>query len=237
MDIKKILDAHKDYLKTDGKEGAKADLQFADLQFADLRGDDLRGANLQDADLEGADLEGADLQDADLRCANLQGANLQGADLQDANLRCANLQGADLEGANLQGVKGFLLLPVQDLRGYSFTHATQTNEGWRIRACCRDFSIEEAKAHWGEGYDDREIGDMYLYAVEWLEKKVMDLGLEHQQAELIIEDAESEAISLIKYIATDYVELSHDKVQWQRNDYIKLCRKFLDRYRKVNDEK
>jgi hypothetical protein len=56
-------------------------------------------------------------------------------------------------------------------------------------------------------------------------------------AELIIEDAESEAISLIKYIATDYVELSHDKVQWQRNDYIKLCRKFLDGYRKVNDEK
>ena len=56
-------------------------------------------------------------------------------------------------------------------------------------------------------------------------------------AELIIEDAESEAISLIKYIATDYVELSHDKVQWQRDDYIKLCRKFLDGYRKVNDEK
>jgi hypothetical protein len=257
MDIKKILHAHKDYLKTDGKEGAKADLQFADLQFANLRGAKLEGAHLKGANLRGANLQFADLQDADLRYADLrdanlqdadlryadlryaylQGANLQFADLQDANLRGANLLSANLQGANLNGVKGFLLLPVQDLRGYSFTHALQTNEGWRIRAGCRDFSIEEAKAHWGEGYDDREIGDMYLYAVEWLEKKVMDLGLEHQQTELIIEDAESEAISLIKYIATDYVELSHDKVQWQRNDYIKLCRKFLDGYRKVNDEK
>ena len=167
MDIKKILHAHKDYLKTDGKEGAKAD-----LQFADLRGANLQFADLQDADLRYADLRDANLQDANLEGADLRYADLQFADLRGANLRGANLLGANLQGANLNGVKGFLLLPVQDLRGYSFTHAIQTNEGWRIRAGCRDFSIEEAKAHWGEGYDDREIGDMYLYAVEWLEKKL-----------------------------------------------------------------
>ena len=50
-------------------------------------------------------------------------------------------------------------------------------------------------------------------------------------ADLIIEDAESEAIKLIKFIASDYVELSDDKVLWQRNDYIKRCHKFLDEYR------
>ena len=54
-------------------------------------------------------------------------------------------------------------------------------------------------------------------------------------ADLIIEDAESEAISLIKFIARDYVELSHDKVLWQRNDYIKRCHKFLDEYRGVEE--
>ena len=175
MDIKKILHAHKDYLKTDGKEGAKADFQFADLQFADLRYADLEGADLRVANLRGANLQGADLEGADLRYANLRGANLQDANLEGANLRGANLLNANLQGANLKGVNGFLLLPVQDLRGYSFTHAIQTNEGWRIRAGCRDFSIEEAKAHWGESYDDREIGDMYLYAVEWLEKKLAGL--------------------------------------------------------------
>jgi hypothetical protein len=175
MDIKKILHAHKDYLKTDGKGGAKADLQFADLRGANLEGAHLKGANLRGANLQFANLQFADLRYADLRDANLQDANLEGADLQDANLRGANLLSANLHGANLNSVKGFLLLPVQDLRGYSFTHAIQTNEGWRIRAGCRDFSIEEAKAHWGEGYDDREIGDMYLYAVEWLEKKLAGL--------------------------------------------------------------
>lgn len=120
----------------------------------------------------------ADLGFADLRRANLQGATLHDANLQGAILRGANLRGADLVGANLRntdlvGVKGFYLLPVQDQRGYSFPHAVETRTGWRIRVRCRDFSIEEAKAHWGEGYEgDREQGDMYLHAVEWLEKKV-----------------------------------------------------------------
>ena len=71
------------------------------------------------------------------------------------------------------GAKGFFLLPVQDPRGYPFPHAIFTNKGWRIIAGCRAFSIERAKAHWGESYKgDREIGDMYLYAIEWLEKKL-----------------------------------------------------------------
>lgn len=36
------------------------------------------------------------------------------------------------------------------------------------------------------------------------------------------------ARQLIKYIATDYVELSHDKVRWQRDDFIKICRDWLE---------
>jgi len=35
------------------------------------------------------------------------------------------------------------------------------------------------------------------------------------------------AEQLISYIATDYVELSHDKVRAQRDDYIKICREWL----------
>ena len=35
------------------------------------------------------------------------------------------------------------------------------------------------------------------------------------------------AEQLISYIANDYVELSHDKVLWQRDEYIKICREWL----------
>lgn len=35
------------------------------------------------------------------------------------------------------------------------------------------------------------------------------------------------AEQLIRYIASDYVELSHDKVTWQRDDHMKICREWL----------
>lgn len=35
------------------------------------------------------------------------------------------------------------------------------------------------------------------------------------------------AEELIKYIANDYVELSHDKVLLQRNEYIQICREWI----------
>ena len=35
------------------------------------------------------------------------------------------------------------------------------------------------------------------------------------------------ARQLISYIANDYVELSHDKVLWQRDDFMKICREWL----------
>lgn len=35
------------------------------------------------------------------------------------------------------------------------------------------------------------------------------------------------AEELIAWIASDYVELSHEKVLWQRNEHIKVCREWL----------
>ena len=37
------------------------------------------------------------------------------------------------------------------------------------------------------------------------------------------------AEQLIAYIANDYIELSHDKVVWQRNDWRTACRSWLDK--------
>jgi hypothetical protein len=36
------------------------------------------------------------------------------------------------------------------------------------------------------------------------------------------------AEQLIHYIASDRMELSHDKVLWQRNDFIRICQEWLE---------
>ena len=71
-----ILERHKLWVETKGKQGVCADLWGANLQGADLN-----GASLNDANLMGANLYGAYLT-----CANLKDANLTGADLSDADL-------------------------------------------------------------------------------------------------------------------------------------------------------
>ena len=110
---------------------------------------------------------------ANFRCADLRDANLWYANLQGANLRGVDLRCADLRDTDLRDAIGIILLPVQDMRGYSFAHAIECEAGWRVRVGCRYFTISEAKKHWGENYGgDREQGDMYLYAIEWLEKKL-----------------------------------------------------------------
>ena len=60
-ELDKILYNHKEWLRTNGEKGERADLSHADL----------RGANLSDADLGHADLRGADLRGADLSHADL----------------------------------------------------------------------------------------------------------------------------------------------------------------------
>jgi uncharacterized protein YjbI with pentapeptide repeats len=102
MELEKILNEHRLWLDTDGKQGARADLRKAILQEADLH-----GLNLQGADLEGAHLSVADLMGTNLRLANLQGADLWMADVKDANL-----QGTQLQGANLAEVTNLTQLQI-----------------------------------------------------------------------------------------------------------------------------
>ena len=144
----------------------------------EIRGEpaDLSGANLRWANLSGANLRLANLSEADFRWANLSGAELRRANLSEAELSWANLSGADLSWAEITGATGIYLLHAQDPRGYSWPHAIQCDGGeWRIRAGCRFFTIPEARDHWGESYEgERRIGDMYLAAVDWLEKVIAE---------------------------------------------------------------
>lgn len=172
--LKEILDAHKDWLASGGKEGeradlsgarlrgvnnllSKADLRRANLCNANLRGVNLRSANLSEsvlsgvnfnnADLCGVDLCGADLSKADLIVANLNGAKLSGINLRRANLSGAKLSGADLSEANLRGAN----LRGAKLRGAKLIRTDLSNanlSGARFRdAKLRETKLSGANLH------------------------------------------------------------------------------------------
>ena len=89
--LDKILDEHKEWLRTNGEKGKRADVSYANLRYANLRSADLRSADLRSANLSYANLRYANLRYANLRYANLSYANLRYANLRYANLRSANL--------------------------------------------------------------------------------------------------------------------------------------------------
>lgn len=142
-EIKEIVDAHAEWLRSGAQKGVCAELNNANLEEADLQGVKLERAIIQSANLvnaylqkavlseallQGSELCGADLTEANLREAHLESADLQGAhlawadlerahlklaDLQEADLRQARLRDAELEGAKLHGAK----LQGADLQG------------------------------------------------------------------------------------------------------------------------
>ncbi len=80
-ELETILEQHKLWSDSNGKDGKRANLSganlsganlmFANLTFADLSGAILSGAILSDADLTRADLSGADLINSELEYTNL----------------------------------------------------------------------------------------------------------------------------------------------------------------------
>jgi uncharacterized protein YjbI with pentapeptide repeats len=96
LEFAEVLDQHKLWVETGGKEGSRGDFSGANLAEADLTGLNLQGAMLQKVNLRGADLS----------MANLRAANLVEADLREANLLGTEFSGANLMGANLYGAQG-----------------------------------------------------------------------------------------------------------------------------------
>ncbi len=127
-ELKEILEQHRKWVETEGKEGKQADLNKANLQGAGLSWAHLQQANLREAHLEQtiligahleeADLTGAHLEQAELRGAHLQQAILIGAQLQKADLWFAQLQGGDIQGANLREVKNLTVAQIRSTTNY-----------------------------------------------------------------------------------------------------------------------
>jgi hemerythrin-like metal-binding protein len=122
-DIPHILEEHKKWLASGGKEGERANLEGLDLSGVNLAEARLSNANLRNAAFPGANcragfFDGSDMRFSDISGslfadANLANARLRHADLSFCDLSAANLRGADLSGARLKSAK----LPDADLNG------------------------------------------------------------------------------------------------------------------------
>jgi hypothetical protein len=111
-------------------------------------------AYMSGADLWGADLSRADLSDAYMSGADLWGADLTGADLSGANLSGAYLSDAYLSGANLSDAKGIIRVG-PSIDGYEFFAVRRDGVVW-IKAGCRWFSADDARAHWAKPREGKE---------------------------------------------------------------------------------
>lgn len=94
--IRAAIAAHRMWIDSDGRQGARAELQDGDLRDLDLTGVELSGA-----DLSGADLRGVCLDDARFRLATLRGVHLDGASITRACFDGANLDRAILDRARV----------------------------------------------------------------------------------------------------------------------------------------
>ena len=97
--------------------------------------------------------KGVSLARADFSLANFYGAdfslaNFYGADFSLANFSGANFSGASFYGANFFGVEG--ILHVGPVDGWDM-YAVRWDDGPRIKAGCRWFTVTEARAWWGKG--------------------------------------------------------------------------------------
>ena len=130
--------------------------------------------DLSDADLHDAYLGDADLHGADLHGAYLSGAYLSGAKLHDAYLSGADLSGANLRGADLSYASGYVDLG-RDTRGYHF-RAVAFPLGWQITAGCRNFTIDEALAHWRKAHNEDALARVAILKAHPLPRSFAGIG-------------------------------------------------------------
>ncbi len=207
--LKSLIKKHNKWLRSIGKEGARADLSGAMLQGVVLRRLNLQGANLSEVNLQGANLSGVNLQGANLIMANLQEAriensNCQGAlfvfaNLQDVNFDDVDLREADFSGASFQNAH-FCEANIQgayfretNFEGAKFQEANFEGAmltGTNFRGACLEkanFQKINLFAPWTTNYEKRKIGDELFDADYW--ENSFPLPIEFREAAAAAEKA------------------------------------------------
>ena len=122
---------------------------------------------------QGVSLAGANCSEADF-----SGANFPGADVYKADFSGADFYKADFSGANFYGVEG--ILHVGPVDGWDM-YAVRWDDGPRIKAGCRWFTVSEAREWWGKGGaagNKPEHGPLMLAGLEALLALAKDHGWE-----------------------------------------------------------
>ena len=107
-----------------------------------------QGVSLAGADFFGADFFGAHFSLANFSGADFSGAHFSGANFSRANFSGANFSGASFYGVHFFGVEG--ILHVGPVDGWDM-YAVRWDDGPRIKAGCRWFTVSEAREWWGRG--------------------------------------------------------------------------------------
>ena len=126
-EIKRRIDAHREWKASEGEEGERADFSGADLDGKSLCYHDLSGAVFEEASLEEVRFRFADLSGANFDGANLTGANFWGADFESADLGGASFEDAELREAKARA-EDFL-----DLNDESIARAFEDAEDTEIQ--------------------------------------------------------------------------------------------------------
>ena len=99
---------------------------------------------------------------------DLSGMDLRGANLTHAILTDAILRGANLIGTNLNDAKGVIKVGTS-ADNYGFFGVAHA-DGPMVKAGCRWFALEQARAHWQETRGGTDLGDERLRFVDMIER-------------------------------------------------------------------
>ena len=122
-----------------------------------------QGVALAEAHFSGANFFGVHFSGADFSRANFSRANFSRANFSRADFSLANFY-----GANFYGAEG--ILHVGPVDGWDM-YAVRWDDGPRIKAGCRWFTVSEAREWWGKGGEPGnkpEHGPLMLAGVEAL---------------------------------------------------------------------
>ena len=132
---------------------ARAHFPLAHFSGANFSGANFFRANFSGASFYGANFSRANFSGANFSLANFYGANFFRADFSLANFSRANFYGADFSRANFYGANFYLaegVLHVGPVDGWDM-YAVRWDDGPRIKAGCRWFTVSEAREWWGKG--------------------------------------------------------------------------------------
>ena len=171
IEIKRIdgTVAYESQSATSLKEAAEeAVRQGVSLARAHFSGADFSRANFYGADFYKANFYGANFYGADFSRANFYGANFYKADFYKADFYKANFSLANFSGADFYLAEG--ILHVGPVDGWDM-YAVRWDDGPRIKAGCRWFTVDEAREWWekgGRSGNAPEHGPLMLAGVEAL---------------------------------------------------------------------